>query len=109
MSRKMLITLIVLLVFVLSGLILVQTKMIKTASDIREEQFNQRVRNVLYDISAFLDQNEANIARNSARSNQLPGPGLSSEKFNIFPKNSKSSISLSISLQYTQNRILQEY
>ena len=43
----MLITLIVVMVFVLSGLILVQTKMIKTASDIREEQFKQLVRNVL--------------------------------------------------------------
>jgi two-component system phosphate regulon sensor histidine kinase PhoR len=83
--------------------------MIKTASDIREEQFNQRVRNVLYDVSALLDQNESNIARNSARSNQLPGPGFSSEKFNIFPNNAKSGISLSISSQYSQNGILQEY
>jgi two-component system phosphate regulon sensor histidine kinase PhoR len=105
----MLITLIVLLVFVLTSLILVQTKMIKTASDIREEQFNQRVRNVLYDVSTLLDQNEQNIARNSARSNQLPGSGLSSERFNIFPNNTKSSVSLSISSQYTQNGILREY
>ncbi len=109
MSRKMLITLIVLLVFVLTGLILVQIKMIKTASDIREEQFTTRVKNVLYDISVFLDQKEANLARNSALTNQLPGLGLSSEKFNIFPNNNKSSISLSISSQYSQNGILQEY
>ena len=76
MSRKTLISLIVLLVFVLTGLILIQTKMIKTASDIREEQFNQLVRNVLYDVSILLDQFEQNEARNSARLNRLPGSGI---------------------------------
>lgn len=109
MSRKTLISLIVLLVFVLSGLILVQTKMIKTASDIREEQFNQIVRNVLYDVSALLDQNEQNIARNSARLNRLPGAALSG-KFNIFPNNSKSGGgTLSISSQYSDNGVYSEY
>ena len=58
MSRKMLITLIVLMVFVLTGLILVQTKMIKTASDIREEQFNQLVKNALVRIAGQLDNYE---------------------------------------------------
>jgi len=45
MSRKMLITLIVVMVLVLSGLIFVQTKLIKTASDIREFQVKQLVKN----------------------------------------------------------------
>ena len=52
----MLITLIVLMVFVLTGLILVQTKMIKTASDIREEQFNQLVKNATVAIKLIPDE-----------------------------------------------------
>ena len=54
----MLITLIVLMVFVSTGLILVQSKMIKTASDIREEQFNQLVKNALVRIAGQLDNYE---------------------------------------------------
>jgi two-component system phosphate regulon sensor histidine kinase PhoR len=109
MSRKMLITLIVLMVFVLSGLILVQTKMIKTASDIREEQFNQLVRNALLRVAAQLDQYEQIVARNSARSNQLPGSALSAEKFNVFPKNNIGGGSISFGLRYSENGVLSEY
>jgi two-component system phosphate regulon sensor histidine kinase PhoR len=109
MSRKMLITLIFLMVFVLSGLILVQTKIIKTASDIREEQFNQLVRNALLRVSVQLDQYEQIVARNSARSNQLPGTVLSSEKFNVFPKNSMGGGSVSFGLRYSENGVLSEY
>jgi two-component system phosphate regulon sensor histidine kinase PhoR len=89
-------TLIVLLVFVLSGLILVQTKMIKTASDIREEQFNQLVRNALQYVAARLDQDEQVVARNSAMLNPMPGSLSSPDQFNIFPKNSLSGGSISI-------------
>lgn len=92
----MLITLIVLLVFVLSGLILVQIKMIKTASDIREEQFNQLVRNGLQYVAARLDQYEQIVARNSAMSNQLQSSVLASDKFNVFPKNNLNRGSISI-------------
>jgi len=109
MSRKMLITLIALMVFVLSGLILVQTKMIKTASDIREEQFNQLVRNTLDFVAAQLDQYEIRVARNSAISNQLQNSALLTEKFNVFPKNSLSAGSASFKLQYSENGVLGEY
>lgn len=109
MSRKMLITLIVLMVFVLSGLILVQTKMIKTASDIREEQFNQLVRNALLRVAAQLDQFEQIVARNSAMTNQLPGSALSSDKFNVFPKNSVSGGSISFGLRYSDNGVVSSY
>jgi len=105
----MLITLIVLMVFVLSGLILVQTKMIKTASDIREEQFNQLVRNALLRVAFQLDQYEQIVARNSASINRLPGSSFSSEKFNVFPKNRMKSGSISVELQYSQNGLVGEY
>ena len=109
MSRKMLITLIVLMVFVLSGLILVQTKMIKTASDIREEQFNQLVRNVLLRVADQLDQYEQIVARNSANSNRLLGSVSSPEKFNFFPKNSISGGTLSLEVRYSENGVIREY
>jgi len=109
MSRKMLITLIFLMVFVLSGLILVQTRMIKTASDIREEQFNQLVRNAMFRVSVQLDQYEQIVARNSARSNQLPGSVLPTEKFNVFPKNSMSGGSVSFELRYSNNGVSGTY
>jgi two-component system phosphate regulon sensor histidine kinase PhoR len=82
--------------------------MIKTASDIREEQFNQIVRNVLYDVSALLDQHEQNIALNSARLNRIPGVTLS-EKFNVFPNDGKNSGAVSISSQYFNNGVISEY
>ena len=111
MSRKMLITLIVLMVFVLSGLILVQTKMIKTASDIREEQFNQLVRNALQYVAARLDQYEQIVARNSAMSNQLQSSDLAPEKFNVFPKNNLVGGSISIQgFRYSsENQVVNTY
>ena len=109
MSRKMLITLIFLMVFVLSGLILVQTKMIKTASDIREEQFNQLVRNVLLRVADELNQYEQIVARNSANSNRLLGSFSSPEKFNLFPKNSIASGTLSLEVRYSDNGTINEY
>ena len=109
MSRKMLITLIVLMVFVLSGLILVQTKMIKSASDIREEQFNHLVRNALLRVSAQLDQYEVLVARNSALNNKLEFSAIQSEKFNVFPKNNQGQGFVSFGLKYSENGFLSEY
>ena len=109
MSRKMLITIIVLLVFVLSGLILVQTKMIKTASDIREDQFNQKVRNALYSVSVELDQYEQLFARYRVETNQIPGVPNPASKFNVFPNNMFSSGSISLGLKYSNNGVYQEY
>jgi len=109
MSRKMLITLIVLMVFVLSGLILVQTKMIKTASDIREEQFNQLVRNALFHVAGKLDQYELMVARESARTNRLLNSAASTEKFNFFPKNNRIGGNLSLEIRYSKNGVISEY
>lgn len=84
MSRKMLITLIILMTLVLSGLILVQIKMIKTASDIRVEQFDSLIKNALTNVSNRLDLYESEIARESARLNRLTGAG--SPGLNVFPR-----------------------
>ena len=108
MSRKMLITLIVLMVFVLTGLILVQTRMIKTASDIREEQFNQLVKNALLRVANQLNNYEVILARNSALNNQLQNSLLPNEKFNVFPNNSGQG-TLSFGMQYSDNGVVREY
>ena len=84
MSRKMLITLIVVMVLVLLGLIIVQTKMIKTASDIREEQFNTLIKNALANVSFRLNQYEENVARQSASHNRLPN--INSPGGDLFPR-----------------------
>ncbi len=106
MSRKMLITLIVLMVFVLSGLILVQTKMIKTASDIREEQFNQLVQNALFRVSDLLNQYEEYEARVSAENNRLYGTNSANGSFNnVFPRNNVGRGSVSLDLSFSNNRI----
>jgi len=109
MSKKILITLIALLVFVLTGLILVQTKMIKSASDIREEQFNQLVKNALLRVSAQLDQYEMIVARNMAQSNQIPVSTLQTQKFNIYPKNQVGSGSMSLDIRYSQSGTIGKY
>lgn len=101
MSRKMLITLIVLMAIVLSGLILVQTTMIKSASDIREEQFNQLVQNALIRVAMQLDLEEQNLARRSARQRQLPFNSPSSD-FDIFPNNSSTRSSLKLGFSYSE-------
>lgn len=99
----MLITLIVLMVLVLSGLILVQTKMIKTASDIREEQFNQLVKNALLRVAGQLDNYEVLVARNSAIQNQIQNEFFPTEKFNVFPKSSLGKGSISFGMSYSNN------
>ncbi|MGE0019026.1 MAG: sensor histidine kinase [Draconibacterium sp.] len=107
MSRKMLITLIILMVLVISGLILVQTKMIKTASDIREEQFNQLIRNALLRVAGQLNNYEEKLARTTANS-QLQNAILHSDKFNVFPKNSFGKGSISFGLSYTEQGFREE-
>lgn len=103
MSRKMLITLIVVMILVLSGLILVQTKLIKTASDIREDQFNQLVKNALLRVAGQLDNYETAVARQSALTNQLQSGIFSSEKFNVFPKNRVANSSISFGMKFSED------
>ncbi len=107
MSRKMLITLIVVMVFVLSGLIIVQTKMIKTASDIREEQFNTLIKNALANVSYRLNQDEEREARNSALQNRLSN--ASSAIGNIFPRNDGGVSSIQYGLSYSDDGVVSYY
>jgi len=87
MSRKMLISLIVLMAIVLSGLILVQTSMIKSASDIREEQFDQLVMNALDYVADQLELDEQRLARRSADMGEMPGMEKKNDAFSsVFPR-----------------------
>lgn len=88
---------------VLSGLILVQLSMIKSASDIREEQFNQLVANALDRVAAQLDIDEQRLARESARRGEIPGMSEKSDALsNVFPRNNPGKGSLNISLSYSE-------
>jgi two-component system, OmpR family, phosphate regulon sensor histidine kinase PhoR len=89
MSRRMLVTLIVLMALVLSGLILVQTNLIKTASDVREEQFDQIVTVGLRRIVDLLELNEQRLARHYAQLGNIPG---NNPAMDIFPRQSTGQI-----------------
>lgn len=91
---------------VLSGLILVQTSMIKSASDIREEQFNQSVQNALDLVAIQVELDEQRLAREYARRGILPGTEEHNNEFGeVFPrKNAKQGL-LSFQLSYSQNTI----
>jgi len=87
---------------VLSGLILVQTSMIKSASDIREEQFNQLVQNALSLVDLRLNIEEQRFARECATRGEIPGMNeQKSDLRNVFPYNSASRGTLSFSLSYS--------
>ncbi len=106
MSRKMLITLIVLMAVVLSGLILVQASMIKSASDIREEQFNNLVLNALNAVAKQLELDEERLARQSAKLGRLPGPNGHENDFkNVFPRSGSGQGFLSFQLSYSERSI----
>lgn len=113
MSRKMLISLIILMAIVLSGLILVQTTMIKSASDIREEQFNQLVLNALDFVAHQMELDEQRLARQYARRGEIPGIKGQQKPANVFPYNSPGRGMLNFSLSYsernTQGRFEQQY
>jgi two-component system, OmpR family, phosphate regulon sensor histidine kinase PhoR len=59
MSKNKLVTLILLMGLVMTGLILVQTNSIKKAADIREEQFDQTVRQMLSLVIRKMEEHEA--------------------------------------------------
>lgn len=104
MSRKMLITLIVLMAIVLSGLILVQASMIKSASDIREEQFNKQVTNALIQVARVLEADEERFARICAREGRIPNSSGHDEFGAVFPRN-KAGSPLSIQFSYAEKSI----
>jgi two-component system, OmpR family, phosphate regulon sensor histidine kinase PhoR len=105
MSKKMLVTLIVLMALVLSGLILIQTNLIKTASDIREEQFDRLVTSALNGVADQLELNEQRLARESARMGRLPGFDNSPGNFNIYPRKGSGQISGSFQYSYSERGI----
>ncbi len=109
MSRKMLVTLIVLMALVLSGLILIQTRLIKSASDIREEQFDQLVTNALKRIVDQLELYEQRLARLSAERGYLPGSENTPENFNLFPRKPNRQTSVRWELSFSENRIFQRF
>lgn len=91
---------------VLSGLILVQTTMIKSASDIREEQFNQLVLNALNLVATQLELDEQRLARESAKLGELPGLNTGKDQFgNVFPRNNNRKGLLNFQLSYTESSI----
>jgi hypothetical protein len=61
MSKNKLVTLIALMGFVLTGLILVQTNSIKKAADIREGQFDQTVMQMLTQVIRKLEEHETQL------------------------------------------------
>ncbi|SHF39908.1 two-component system, OmpR family, phosphate regulon sensor histidine kinase PhoR [Mariniphaga anaerophila] len=101
MSRKMLLTLIVLMALVLSGLILIQTNLIKTASDIREEQFNQMVKGALKRVVDQMELHEQRVARESARLGRLPGTNNPQRNLSVFPRQRASQLSGSFQFRYS--------
>lgn len=105
MSRKMLLTLIVLMALVLSGLILIQTNLIKTASDIREEQFDQMVKGALKRVVDQMELHEQRIARESARAGRLPGSTQTPGNLNVFPRQGQGQISGRFQFSYSERNI----
>lgn len=109
MSRKMLITLIVLLAIILAALVFFQTRMIKTASDVREKEFDNLVRSALFLVADQLELHERNIARESARRGKLPGFNNPNEGFNTFPRNNFGMGSMNLRFSYQEGNGYQSY
>jgi two-component system, OmpR family, phosphate regulon sensor histidine kinase PhoR len=105
MSKKMLLTLIVLMALVLSGLILIQTNLIKTASDIREEQFDQMVKGALKRVVDQMELHEQRLARESARAGRLPGTKNPQRNLSVFPRQGAGQISGSFQFRYSEGNI----
>ena len=105
MSRKMLISLIVLMAVVLSGLILVQATMIKSASDIREEQFNKQVKNALSLVAKQLELDEEIEARRYVNEGRIPDANNYNEGISpVFPQNGMAGL-LNFQATYSKRSI----
>jgi len=102
----MLVTLIVLMALVLSGLIIIQTRLIKTASDIREEQFDQLVTNALKRVVSQLEIYEQKVARESAQLGIIPGRNKLPERLSTFPRSQGSQGSMMFRFHYYQGNNL---
>ncbi len=109
MSRKIILSLIVLMALVMVSLILVQTNFIQKALEIKREQFDQSVNSALLRVVATMEREELAAIRMN-RNPLSPSAGNSQifsnfqEPGNIIPRGfSKSDIS--ISFQYSERRI----
>jgi len=104
MSRRVIITLIVLMILVMTSLILVQTSSIIQALEIKEEQFDAAVKGALSLVAYQLELEEASALNEFAKNISAPkGNG-------IFPGNNQQSISGTLNLnssklsfQYSQH------
>jgi two-component system phosphate regulon sensor histidine kinase PhoR len=94
---------------VLSGLIFVQTHLIKRAADIREEQFNRSVTNVLMRVASRLENYEQQEAQYYADIGQIPGSNLPKEDFIPFPRNNTNKGSFEFELSVTDNSVSSYY
>ena len=109
MSRKMLLTLILLMAFVLAGLIIVQTHLIKTVSDIREEQFDQLVKGELKKVADHLERYEQRLARRSARLGRLPAGSSVSGNIDVFPGQGSGTASINFKFSFSESNIFGSY
>lgn len=99
MNRKVIVTLIVFMVLVMTSLILVQTNSLKKAFEIREEQFDQTVTRALKRVIDRLENDEAlRILNGTIRSGRQQGeffPNIAANRNNLTRRQSQSDINIS--------------
>jgi two-component system phosphate regulon sensor histidine kinase PhoR len=115
MSKKRLFTLIVLMALVMSGLIGVQINSIKKSSEIREEQFDQTVRQVLSQVVRKMEEHERvllleeelyTVHQQDSSQNNIPSfsniipRGIQDPGFSLSLSYSRSSRSLQPQIEY---------
>lgn len=127
MNRKVIVTLIVFMVLVMTSLILVQTNSLKKAFEIREEQFDQTVSRTLKRVIDRLENDEASrILNGTTRFYRQQGeifPNMSANRNNLTRRQSQSDINISfrfsqrsttsvysdeLSLQYSDTLVIEQ-
>lgn len=102
MSKKRLVTLIIGMALVLTGLILVQTNSIKIAAQIREEQFDQTVRQVLSQVVRKVEEHEKVVIIEEELNSTQPSNNPSLPAFgNLIPRNLQNP-KFNLSFSYTR-------
>jgi len=113
MSRKVILSLIVVMALVMVSLILVQTNSISKALEIKKEQFDQTVNNVLLHLVEKMERDELNAYRmNREPYSSVPGnsrlfPNSKESERTGLKTFSKSEINFS--LQFSDNHIVSNY
>lgn len=104
MSRKVIISLIILMALVMTSLILVQSNSIKKAFDIREEQFDQTVNRALRRVIDRLEREEIARISSIGYSGQASGNAVfpNTGKNGSFIPKGKESGQVSVSLRFYQ-------